>query len=269
MVKNEGDNLKKVVVCSPKSEYFKVKDLTTHNFITYPEPNQTKREHDRLRSILKGFGSEVINIPELPGHPNSVFTRDTSICTPEGYVKLRMGLESRRGEGEWMSEILDSFGEHRAGIIKEPGTVEGGDIILGGEVAFISLSNRTNEEGAGKVTELLMGMNYEVRTINLPKPFLHIGGAMSIIGRGCVLCCEGVFPEEYFEGFEVIKISSDKFITGNVITLGDGEVIVEVKNFPVIKKLKEKGFKVHTIELSEFIKGGGGPSCLTLPIERE
>ncbi|MCW4043143.1 MAG: amidinotransferase, partial [Candidatus Bathyarchaeota archaeon] len=78
MVKNEGDNLKKVVVCSPKSEYFKVKDLTTHNFITYPEPNQAKREHDRLRSILKGFGSEVIDIPELPGHPNSVFTRDTS-----------------------------------------------------------------------------------------------------------------------------------------------------------------------------------------------
>ncbi len=44
----------------------------------------------------------MINIPELANHPNSVFTRDTALCTPNGYIKLRLGLESRQGEEEWI-----------------------------------------------------------------------------------------------------------------------------------------------------------------------
>ncbi len=269
MVRNEGARLKKVIVCSPKYWYFKVNDLSIHNFKAFPDPKRAKIQHDKLKSIISNFGSELIDIEELRGHPNSVFTRDTSICTPNGYIQLRMGLDSRKGEGVWMSDILDKVGENKIGTIKEPGTIEGGDIILGGDVAFIGISCRSNKKGVEQISHLLEEMNYEVRTINLPEPFLHIGGVMSVIDENCVLCCQGVFTENFFNGFEIIEIPSGGFVSGNVITLGDGEIIVEISNQPVIKKLNEKGFKVHKIDLSEFVKGGGGPSCLILPVDRE
>jgi N-dimethylarginine dimethylaminohydrolase len=50
------------------------------------------------------LAAHVIDIPELANHPNSVFTRDTALRTPRGYVKLRLGLESRQNEEEWIKK---------------------------------------------------------------------------------------------------------------------------------------------------------------------
>jgi len=35
---------------------------------------------------------------------------DAAIITPYGYIKARMGLETRRGEEEWMASFLKSLG---------------------------------------------------------------------------------------------------------------------------------------------------------------
>jgi dimethylargininase len=94
------------------------------------------------------FGVDLLDVPELAGHPNSVFTRDTAVCTPQGYIHLNLGLETRQGEGgAWMAQILYAQGGHCIGEVKPPGTIEGGDVVLAGNVAFIGRSARTNEEG--------------------------------------------------------------------------------------------------------------------------
>ena len=36
-----------------------------------------------------------------------------------------------------------------------------------------------------------------------------------------------------------------------------------------VEELKKKGISVVEVELTEFAKGGGGPTCLTLPLIRE
>lgn len=269
MIRSEGDILTKVAVCSPKSEYFKVSNFKRHNFFQIPDYKKAIEQHDILKFILNDFGCQVIDIPELANHPNSVFTRDTSVCTPEGYIKLRMGLNTREGEEIWMSENLDSFGEKNAGFIKHQGTVEGGDVILGGTVAFVGNSKRTNSEGVNQISKLLETMKFEVRSITVPPPFLHLGGAMSLIGKDLILSCKVVFPEEFFSGFKNIEISDNTFVSGNVIYLGNNELIIDIKSKEVIEKLQEEKMIVHAIDLSEFIKGNGGPSCLILPIERK
>ncbi|MCK4528054.1 amidinotransferase [candidate division WOR-3 bacterium] len=268
MLSSEGDRLLRVVVCSPETEYFQVGNLKEHNITQISNPEKAKRQHNSLKSRLRHSGARVINIPELPGHPNSVFTRDTAVCTSNGYIKLRMGLSARRGEEDWMSGLLDSLGELQAGNIKEPATVEGGDVILAGSVAFLGHSRRTNKEGIAQISLLLKEMDYEIRTIPVPPPYLHLGGAMSIIGPECVMCIQGFFPDDFFFGFDKIEISSRTFISGNVISLGNNEVIADVSNVDAIKELKKMRIKVHPIDLSEFIKGYGGPGCLIMPVER-
>ncbi len=270
MVKNEGDRLKQVVTCTPKKEYFQVEDLKAQNINEIADPADTRKQHDQLKSIMNKYGSEVIDVEELTSHPNSVFTRDTSLVTPRGYVKLRMGLEKRRGEGEWMSKILDSMKVPWAGEIKEPGTVEGGDVILAGTVAFIGISERTNKEGADQLSGLLKEMGYELRTINLKGHCLHLGGEMSVIGPKKVLCTQGVFPHEFFNGFDKIEVPPYGPSSGNVICLGENEVIASKEESQItIDELKKHHIKVHEVDLSEFRKGAGGPSCLILPVVRE
>jgi dimethylargininase len=268
MVRNEGDRLRRVIVSAPQTEYFRLDDPGAHNIGEVADKDQAIAQHKRLTQLLRESGARVVNLKELAGHPNSVFTRDTSLVTARGYVKLRMGLKTRRGEEGWIAEALDSLGIPGAGAIEPPGTVEGGDVILAGGVAFISRSERTNATGIRQLSRLLLGMDYEMRTLDLPPPHLHIGGAMSVIAPKTVLCCRGLFPEVFFEGFDVIEIPCPEATSANVITLGGRAVIAEKSDARAARTLERAGFTVHRLDLSEFVKGRGGPSCLILPVER-
>jgi dimethylargininase len=189
MLSNEGEKLTRVLVCTPREQYFRWTDGGAHNIHESPDPARTKSQHDALKLALRRSGCEVVDVPELPEHPNSVFVRDAALCMPTGFIRLRMGLASRRGEEGWLADILGSLGEPCAGQIEEPGTVEGGDVILAG--------------------------------------------------------------------------------AGNVICLGSNEVVADSSGCgDTIRELERSGVKVHALNLSEFRKGAGGPSCLILPVER-
>jgi dimethylargininase len=180
-----------------------------------------------------------------------------------------MGLESRRGEEEWMAEILTSLGEPFAGAIREPGTVEGGDVILAGDVAFVGRSKRTNDEGVEQIAALLGEMEYEVRTTAVPEGYLHLGGIMSVVGPRRLVCCRAKMPDAFLEGFNVIDVPFRGPSTGNVICLAPSDVVANAaENADTIARLESAGVHVHAIDLSEFRKGAGGPTCLILPVER-
>lgn len=265
---HEGKSLKKVVVCSPKEEYFVVVDRKAHNITELADKDLAILQHTHLVETMKDFGTDVLIINELPDHPNSVFTQDTSVASPEGYIKLRMGIKTREDEESWMSDFLDSKDVPCVGIIEKPATVEGGDVILAGNIAFVGISTRTNREGAQQIGNLLNRQGFAIRTHKVPSPFLHIGGAMSVIDVDTVLSVERVFPDNFFQGFKVISVPNDGFISGNVITLGNRELIVNMENKVAIAKLNQAGFTTHKVDLSEFTKGTGGPSCLIMPLVR-
>lgn len=269
MVRSEGEKLSRVIVASPIKEYTCVSNLKEHNITELANGKIALAQHDELKTRIKDFGCQIIDLPELENHPNSVFTRDTSLCTPEGYIKLRLGIESRLGEEEWMAHALDSMGIPCAGKIKAPGTVDGGDIVLAGQVAFIGKTVRTNEEGINQLSGLLGKMNYEIRVIPLPDSILHLDKALMLVNPRQILYCSDLVPQNYLSGFDPIEIVTSRTTTANIICLGDNEVIVNKQNHDVIQILEEKDFIVHTLDLSEFVKGTGGPNCLIMPVERK
>lgn len=267
-LRNEGEGLKSVVMCSPKREYFSINDKKVHNITEFSDPQRAITQHRRLVDVIRAFGAQVLLIEELPLHPNSVFTQDTAVSSPAGFIKMKMGIPTREGEQDWMGKFLEGHNVPCIGEITTPGTAEGGDIILAGDVAFVGISARTNEQGSNQVRDILADQGFDVRIATVPDPFLHIGGAMSVIDVNTVLSVEGIFTDVYFDGFELILVPNDGFITGNVITLGNKELVVNKDNVTVIKMLRKAKFTVHEVDLSEFTKGTGGPSCLIMPLVR-
>lgn len=267
-LRNEGQGLKSVVMCSPKREYFSINDKKAHNITEFSDPQRAITQHRCLVDVIRAFGAQVLLIEELPLHPNSVFTQDTVVSSPAGFIKMKMGIPTREGEQDWMENFLEGHDVPCIGEITAPGTAEGGDIILAGDVAFVGISARTNEQGSTQVRDILADQGFDVRIATVPDPFLHIGGAMSVIDVNTILSVEGIFTDVYFDGFELILAPNDGFITGNVITLGNKELVVNKDNVTVIKMLRKAKFKVHEVDLSEFTKGTGGSSCLIMPLVR-
>jgi len=264
---NEGWVLKSVIVSPPEKEYFNVDDLKAHNILEKADMGKTKEQHRILREIMKNEGVKVIEVPELQGHPNSVFTMDTALSLGDSFIQLRMGLSTRRGEEVWMAKILNKLGLEKIGEIRAPGTTEGGDLLPAYPVFFIGKSGRTNLEGAKQIAKIVEKFGYEARIIPVPEKHLHLGGAMTLIGEDRVLACKSI-SDEYLRGFEVIRLNCGSFISGNVIYLGNYKIIVEKRNEKAIEKLRYAGYELYTLDLSEFIKGSGGPSCLILPLQR-
>jgi dimethylargininase len=268
MLSHEGDRLTRVVVCAPKTEYFSPDNPSAHNIIEVADEDAAREQHGALCSVLERFGVARFHMSELPGHPNSVFVRDAALSTPRGYIKVRMGIDTRRGEEAWMAEALDAMDEPCAGAIREPGTVEGGDVILAGQVAFAGITRRTNREGVEQLTRLLNDMGLQVRSVKLPDDYLHLDQTIGVLGPRRLMCCREPFPEGFFDGFELVEVPCRGYNV-NFICLGENEIIAPRANTDVVKIARESGVEVHAIDLSEFAKGSGGPNCLVMPLERE
>ncbi len=253
-----------LITCTPGPSYFGVADLHSHHISEVPDEKRTVNQHQLLVQTIEQAGTKAVNLQELQGHPNSVFTKDTAVCTPKGFIRVRMGLPSRESEEIWMAESLERIGIPCIGVIEAPGTVEGGDVILANDVAFIGQSSRTNSAGLQQLSLLLSSHGYEIRTTLVPSLFLHLGGAMTLLTPDTILCVNGLLPEWMFKGFQRIEVPHTGFISGNVIPLGERQVIADQSNTAAIKALQHHGFTVYPLDLSEFVKGTGGPSCMIL-----
>ncbi|MFH1296174.1 MAG: arginine deiminase family protein [Bacteroidota bacterium] len=256
-----------LITCAPGPAYFGVTNFSAHNIKQVSNEQKALDQHHALVTTIEKAGCKVVILSELPGHPNSVFTKDPSVCTPQGYIKLRMGLPSREGEEQWMAETLERIGVPCVKAIEAPGIIEGGDIILAEKVAFIGQSSRTNAEGIRQISRQFDEMEYEIRTAAVHSPFLHLGGPMTLVSPDTLLCVRNLFPESFFKGFQRIEVPHTGFMSGNVIPLPNRQVIADQTNLPAITALRQQGFKVYPLDLSEFVKGTGGPSCLILQVK--
>jgi dimethylargininase len=269
MLRSEAGRLKRVVVSTPWNEYYRVVNLQAHNILDVANQKLALEQHDNLKEILRHFNSDVVDLPELKDHPNSVFTRDAALCTPEGYIELRPGIETRLAEGSWMASALNHLGEPKAGKIEFPGTVDGGDVLLLDPVAFIGLSKRTNPEGCLQLSYFLEKMGYEIRKVSLPDLVLHLDKVLMPVGDDRLLVCTDIVHRDILRGFDIIGISFSNNSSANIICLGNGELIVGATNQGAIDALDRNEFNLHLINVSEFVKGSGGPNCLIMPVERE
>ena len=268
MLSSEADKLTKVIVSTPKQEYYKLDNLKDHNILEVADREIAMAQHDQLKKILSEFGAEVIDLPELANHPNSVFTRDAALCTPEGYIELVPGIYTREAEGRWMALALDQIGEPYAGKIHSPGCVDGGDVVLFNKVAFIGLSGRTNKEGAQQLSTILEPMGYEPRLVSLPDSILHLDKVLMPVGPEKLIVCNNIVSGSLLDGFEFFPIDFNESSTANIICLGDNNLIVGDSNTGAIECLEKQNINVHNLAISEFVKGVGGPNCLIMPVTR-
>src|SRR4030067_1593936 len=111
-------------------------------------------QHAEYIDALRRCGLEVSVLNPDERFPDSTFVEDVALLTGSCALVLNPGAPSRRGETADIKRVLRT---NYANIeeVREPGTVEGGDIILVGSHFFIGLSRRAKQSGARQVIEYL------------------------------------------------------------------------------------------------------------------
>ena len=233
--------------------------LTTSN-LAKPKYDLMLRQHSAYVDTLRYLGLLVIELEALTDYPDAHFVEDTAIVVPEIAIITRPGAESRRGEEVSIAKELKKYRAIK--LIIEPGTLDGGDVLVIDKQVFIGLSERTNQEGANQLSNILFDFGYKSESINVEEG-LHLKSDVNYIGRNTLLVTKKYYDNAEFKKFEKICVESDENYVANSLLIND-KVLVPKGFLKTNEKLKQTGFKLIELEMSESQKMDGGLTCLSL-----
>jgi dimethylargininase len=251
----------RALVCPPASSF--ARGLTTAG-LGPPVLELALEQHARYVVALRECGLAVTELPPDPAFPDSTFVEDTAVLVPGCAIVARPGAESRAGEAAAVRAALRPlFEDMRA--IEAPGTLDGGDVCAAGEHVFIGHSQRTNAEGARQLAALLGARGCTTATIDVRRipGLLHLKSGLAWVGGKRLLAIEALRDHPALSGWQVLPVPREEEYAANCVLLG--ERVLVPAGFPgVTSALDALGLDPLALDVSEFRKMDGGPSCLSL-----
>jgi dimethylargininase len=251
--------------------------ISTHPDRHLIDVSRVHAQHAAFCAALEDAGLSLLRLPEEPDLPDATFVSDTLVALspvlPDrspAVVVARPAVASRRPEVD--SVLRAALASLPAGVrvvsVEDPGTLEGGDVIIFGDRVAIGLSARTNAIGARVLADTARSLGY--------RPFLcpvtdrlHLATAVTAVTPDTLIGAAAGFASLDAAGPEAVPpgevrrlLLPDEELPGaNVLAIG-GHAFLASGNPISARLLRETGLAVHELELDEFALADGGPTCL-------
>jgi N-dimethylarginine dimethylaminohydrolase len=252
------------------------------NFTAAPDLARAIDEYDRWLALLSSSGAQVLSLPASDEVTlDSIYARDASVVTPRGMLLCRMGKAARATESEAQARAFRAWGIPIAGAIEEPGRLEGGDLVwLDARTVAVGRGYRTNQDG---IRQLRAQLGPDVEVIEVPLPHwrgpsdvFHLMSIVSPIDRDLAVVYAPLLPIPFREtlierGYTLVDVPDEELgsMGANVLAIAPRRCIALDGNPETRRRLERAGAEVLVYDGIEIsVKGGGGPTCLTRPIER-
>jgi N-dimethylarginine dimethylaminohydrolase len=280
---NEYGALRRVVVRHARSAFAGHEDEWRDlQFTAPPDTARAAAQFDAFVALLSSTGAVVENLPQAPGLTlDAIYTRDAALVTPRGAVLCRMGKAARLHEPAAHGQAFAAMGLTVAGAIEPPGQIEGGDVVWFDErTVAVGRGYRTSDEGIRQFAALLPP---DTTMVVVPLPHhrgpgdvFHLMSIISPVDRDLAVVYSPLMPVPFREwliarGIVLVEVPQEEFdsMGSNVLALAPRQVLMVEGNPVTRERLTHAGARVQTYDGSEIsLNGGGGPTCLTRPIER-
>lgn len=251
------------------------------NYLAEPDFELACREYDAFASLMDRLG---VSLEWMTGPGlglDSMYVRDAALVSDGGVVLAAMGKGARSDEPAAQGDALADLGIAARGRVEPPGTVEGGDVTwLDEGTLAVGRGYRTNQEGIDQLVELLP----EVELVRVPLPHFrgpgdvfHLMSILSPLDEGTMLVYSPLMPVPFRElllerGYRLVEVPEAEFDSQgcNVLAVAPGVVVALDGNPETRRRMEAAGVEVHSFRGREIsLKGCGGPTCLTRPLERD
>lgn len=226
-----------------------------------PDYDLARNQHDAYIKALKSCGLDVEILDADEAFPDSTFIEDTCLVTPHCIIITNPGADSRKGEVVSVQSAVENIGRPVEKILS-PGTLDAGDVMMVKDHYYIGLSDRTNTEGAHQLEKILDKYKMTSSTVSL-KSVLHLKTGVSYLERNNLLCVGEFLTKSELQQFNLLSVEDEEAYAANSVWINDTVLVPE--GFPeTLKMIQNEGYKTIEINVSEFRKLDGGPSCLSL-----
>jgi dimethylargininase len=236
----------------------------THLDRTPIDPDLAAVQHANYEQALRDAGFEVIPLPYLAEDPDAVFVEDTAILLGEHAIITRPGAASRADETASTAEGLDPyFTVHRL----PAGTLDGGDVLRIDRTLYVGQSSRTDAVGTRALEAIVAPLGFQVVPVELGR-CLHLKTAVTYAGldgegRPTLLFNPDWVDPVQFDGTDPLPVAEGEPAAANVVRAGD-RLIIAAGSPGTSARLRNRGFTVVEINLSELQKAEAGGTCMSL-----
>ncbi|MBI4300021.1 MAG: amidinotransferase [Chloroflexi bacterium] len=234
--------------------------------------NAVRQWQELYRVLTTTIGVEVELISPVEGLPDLVFTANAGLVWGRTLILSNFRFKERAGEAPVFSAW---FAEKGYEVVRLPAdcSFEGeGDILPLGEVLVGGYRFRSDLRSHRLVAEIT---GAKVISLELSDPYFYhldtcfwpITDELAFYYPGAFEACGRRLLQEHVP--ELVPVSRhDALLFGcNSVNVGN-QVVLNAGCRGLLGKLRNWGYEVHEVDLSEFIKAGGSAKCLTLFLSR-
>jgi len=222
--------------------------------------DSAKRQHAEYCRALQKLGLELVWIEGDNSLPDSCFVEDTAVILGEKAVICNMNIKSRANEVVEVAKVLEKLKETY--YIKPPAIIDGGDVLKIEDRVFVGLSARTNLQAIMQLEKILENNTLEIVPVKICN-VLHLKSACTYLGDDYVILSKGHFETKILREYQKIVVPKEEEYAADCLAING--TILMAKGYSKTKKLiEEEGFPVKELEISEFRKGDGALTCLSI-----
>jgi len=219
-----------------------------------------RRQHDEYCRALQKLGLSLTWIRGDNALPDSCFVEDTAVVFGEKAVICNMHVKSRANEVAEVAKVMKELKETYH--IKPPATIDGGDVLVVEDRVFVGLSARTNLHAVTQLKKILENSKMNIVPVKVRK-VLHLKSACTYLGNEFVILSEGCFDTNVLQGLRKIIVPRGEEYAADCLAL-NGTVLIARGHAETRKLVEKEGFRVEELEISEFRKGDGALTCLSI-----
>jgi dimethylargininase len=235
----------------------------THRERERIDVSRAREQHLAYEDALRAAGCVVTRIAPAPELADAVFVEDAALVFPELAVITRPGAESRRPEILAVKAALAPYRE--LACIQDPGTMDGGDVLVLGKRVFVGLSSRTNEAGIGQLRAILCPFGYTVDAVPV-HGCLHLKSAVTALTDDALLINRAWTRADAFHDFDLLDVHPFEPFGANILRVGT--TLVYPAEFPrTLERIERRGLTPHLVPAGELAKAEGGVTCCSLVFE--
>ena len=217
------------------------------------------KQHETYAQTLSELGIDLVRLNPLEEFPDSCFVEDTAVIIGDMAIICRLKPASRRGEENEIGKVLKEYKE--VFHIIEPAFLEGGDLLVTQDKVYIGRSGRSDDNGISQLRDILRESR-DLIPVDI-EDSLHLKSFCTLIDEETLLIREGSGCKGIFKGFRFIQAPHEEGNAANVLSI-HGRIIMP-KGYPITReRIMEMGHEVIEVDISEFEKGDGGVTCLSI-----
>lgn len=223
------------------------------------------RQWERLRDTYRNLGHTVEVIAPVEGLPDMVFSANGGFLTDGAAVVARFASEQRTAEADAFAAWYAADG---ATTVRSEHPFEGeGDLLRCGDLILAGYGFRTTREAHAQVARVT---GREVVSLELVDPrYYHLDVALCPLDEDLVAYLPQAFSADARREIQLrypdaIEVGEEEAAWLALNGVSDGRrVVLPVQAERFARSLADHGFTPVPVDVSEFLKSGGGVKCMT------